>query len=359
MQTTKTQNKTVLAKSRRGFLRAAAGAATVACFPRIVTASKTASQLQVVGEGDYLYECLHDWGTLPDGHQYGGASHGVAVDSNGLVYVSHHGAPGSVFVFDAEGKFVRSMAKQFESAGHGIDIRREGDEEFIYLSMNNFTDGFAKLDMKGDLVWHKGKETIARDSGLYEKRNARFRATNSSFTPDGGYHLGDGYGSGYVHHYDKHDNYVASFGGSGTDDGKFRTPHGQWLDDRDGTPKIAVCDRANARLQFFDLNGSYLSKLDGMLFPADIDIQGDVMLVPDLHCRITLLDKDNKVITQLGDDPKWRETSLNKKNKMRSSREKWRPGKFVHPHDACFDADGNIFVAEWVVTGRVTKLRKL
>ncbi|MGC6425875.1 MAG: peptidase, partial [Akkermansiaceae bacterium] len=34
-------------------------------------------------------------------------------------------------------------------------------------------------------------------------------------------------------------------------------------------------------------------------------------------------------------------------------------GKFVHPHDACFDPEGNIFVAEWVSTGRVTKLRKV
>ncbi|HYO25390.1 MAG TPA: hypothetical protein VEQ85_10625 [Lacipirellulaceae bacterium] len=31
----------------------------------------------------------------------------------------------------------------------------------------------------------------------------------------------------------------------------------------------------------------------------------------------------------------------------------------MHPHDACFDAEGNIYVAEWVHTGRVTKLRKL
>jgi hypothetical protein len=37
----------------------------------------------------------------------------------------------------------------------------------------------------------------------------------------------------------------------------------------------------------------------------------------------------------------------------------WQPGKFLHPHDACFDAAGNIFVAEWVHTGRITKLRKL
>jgi len=37
----------------------------------------------------------------------------------------------------------------------------------------------------------------------------------------------------------------------------------------------------------------------------------------------------------------------------------WQDGKFVHPHDACFDKDGNIFVAEWVERGRVTKLRRL
>ncbi|MEO8498425.1 MAG: peptidase, partial [Planctomycetota bacterium] len=34
-------------------------------------------------------------------------------------------------------------------------------------------------------------------------------------------------------------------------------------------------------------------------------------------------------------------------------------GKFVHPHDACFDNDGNIFVAEWVATARISKLKRL
>jgi hypothetical protein len=45
--------------------------------------------------------------------------------------------------------------------------------------------------------------------------------------------------------------------------------------------------------------------------------------------------------------------------KMRRTPENWVAGKFVHPHDACFDAEGNILIAEWVHTGRVTKLRKL
>ena len=37
----------------------------------------------------------------------------------------------------------------------------------------------------------------------------------------------------------------------------------------------------------------------------------------------------------------------------------WLPGKFVHPHDACFDAQGNIYVVEWVSSGRVSFLKKV
>ena len=84
--------------------------------------------------------------------------------------------------------------------------------------------------------------------------------------------------------------------------------------------------------------------------------------MPALHfkrssCRITLLDKDDNVIVQLGDDEAWRKVAL-AEFKMRGQRPKWQTGRFIHPHDACFDKDGNIFVVEWVSTGRVTKLRK-
>ncbi len=42
-----------------------------------------------------------------------------------------------------------------------------------------------------------------------------------------------------------------------------------------------------------------------------------------------------------------------------TQREAFTAGKFVCPHGACFDRKGNIFVAEWVEVGRVTKLRKV
>ena len=86
-----------------------------------------------------------------------------------------------------------------------------------------------------------------------------------------------------------------------------------------------------------------------------------VLLVPDLSARITLLGKDDKVITHLGEDPAWREQVLKNGMKLRGSKagEEWVSGKFLHPHDACFDPAGNIFVAEWVHTGRITKLRRV
>ncbi len=110
-------------------------------------------------------------------------------------------------------------------------------------------------------------------------------------------------------------------------------------------------------MQWFSLSGEHLETLDGFLLPANIDVYGDTMLVPDLQARVTLLDKNNGVIAHLGDDDAWREEVM--KMKVRGAPDSWKPGRFVHPHDACFDADGNILVAEWVSTGRVSKLKKL
>ncbi len=357
--------------SRRSFLKSAA-VATVATAtgPLILNASdKAEAKFPRVGHGEHTYEVHHDWGmdSLPAGHHYGNASHGVTIDKEGLIYITHQGNPGSVFVFDEKGKFVRSFgeihqvkkgkAPQTSSAGHGIDIREEDGREFLYLSPSDTRLFFTKMTTAGEVVWTKDRKALDEDSGKLGEK-ARFRPTNASFRPDGGYYLGDGYGSNWIFEYNNKDEFVRAIGGAGKTDGKFATPHGQWLDARDGTPKLVVADRANKRLQWFDMEGRHLKTLGGFLFPADIDIQGDIMLVPDLHCRVTLLDKRNQVIAHLGDDEEWRKQALDK-FKMRGQRPKWRPGKFVHPHDACFDRNGDIFVCEWVATGRVSKLVKV
>ena len=98
------------------------------------------SDRSVIGSGEFVFECHHNWGrdSLPVGHEYGNASHGIAFDSQGLIYISHNGNPGSIFVFDGAGRFVKSMGELHNSGpiakGHGITIRQDGGEEFLYLA---------------------------------------------------------------------------------------------------------------------------------------------------------------------------------------------------------------------------------
>jgi hypothetical protein len=267
-------------------------------------------------------------------------------------------AQDTVVVFDADGKFVRSFGKEYHGGGHGIDIREENGEEFLYLACMMPVSIVVKTDLKGRVVWRKERKDFTL-CHKYDDAKAAFAPTNIAFAPDGGFYVADGYGSNYIHKFDKDANYLFTWGGTGTEIGQFKTPHGLWLDDRKGhDPAIVVADRANARLQYFTLDGKPIRIDGGVSFPAHFDIRGDLLLVPDLHARVTLMDKDNQVITHLGYDPAWTIQVLDG-FKMRTQPSTWVDGRFIHPHDACFDKDGNIFVAEWVATGRVSKLTKV
>ena len=164
-------------------------------------------------------------------------------------------------------------------------------------------------------------------------------AAPGAFLPDGGFFLADGYGSFRIHRYDKRGQWLSKFGKPGKGDGEFDTPHGIWIDARPGrAPSLVVADRANKRLQWFTFDGQHLKTLDGFILPANIDSRNDVLLVPDLSARVTLLDGNNQVITHLGEDPEWRAQVLKDGMKLRGNvkGEGWVSGKFLHPHDACF-----------------------
>ena len=79
--------------------------------------------------------------------------------------------------------------------------------------------------------------------------------------------------------------------------------------------------------------------------------------MPDLKAVVTLFDVNNKPLVQLGDG---RQPDGKTYEGLRTQgSEAFTPGQFVAPHAASFDPDGNIFVAEWVEVGRITKLRKV
>jgi hypothetical protein len=307
-----------------------------------------------------VYEAVHDWGQLPQGLLLGN-THGVCVDAQGYIYVHHtvhkdSHSHDAMVIFDGEGKFVRSWGADFMGGAHGLHLHEESGEEFLYLC-DYKRAVVVKTTLSGEEVWTIG---YPHQSSAYklkaDGKKIKYRPTNLAIAPNGDIYVSDGYGSSYINRYDSKGEYLQTFGGLGEEAGKLNCPHGIIVDLRDGKePILMVADRGNRRIQRFSLNGKHLDFIAGTNMPCHFAFakNGD-MVVPDLAARVTLMDRKNNVIAHLGDDSatEWQKTRL-------LPRDKFTPGKFVAPHSACFDHDGNIFVVEWVEVGRITKLRKV
>ena len=364
-------------QTRREFLATAAAAPLVS--PLLLgTQDKAGTKAPVLGSGQYRYEAIHDWGTLPASIRWGN-THGVAEDRERHIYVHHtvHATSESadtIVVFDRHGRFVRSWGREFRGVAHGLQLRREGREEFLYLTVNATNPRLTpqpemqavvvKATLRGEIVW---KIQGPPDVAAYKDPNPdgtpkRYNPTNLAFAPNGDIYVGDGYGSYYVNQYNARGEYLRTFGGRGSAPGQLSEPHGIWVDTRaprpgsgQADPLLVVADRRNNRLQRFTLDGRHVDFITGFRLPCHFDERQGLVVIPDLHGRVTLMYGANMLVAQLGDSnaPQWN-------NPLRTQpRDQFVPGQFICPHGACFDGDGNIFVVEWVEVGRVTKLVRL
>jgi hypothetical protein len=341
--------------SRRRLMQSA-----IAAAPMILRADdKSGSKLPVLGSGDHVYEAIHDWGELPADIRYGN-THGVIEDSQGHIYVHHtvHASSessDSMVVFDSKGRFIKSWGKEFKGGAHGLHIQKEGSTEFLYLC-DTKRGLVVKATLEGEEVFSIGypaeSEGYKPDS---DGKRPKYSPTNLAIGPSGDLYVGDGYGSSYINQYNSKGEYIRTFGGKGKGPGQLDCPHGIIVDRRGPEAILTVADRANNRIQRFTLDARHLDFVEGTNLPCHFNFfkNGDAV-VPDLGARVTLMDRNNRVIAHLGDDSatKWRETRI-------QSRDHFTPGKFVSPHGACFDHAGNIFVVEWVEIGRMTKLRRV
>ena len=355
--------------TRREFLAAAAAAPIIG--PTLLGAqNKSGTKAPVVGAGAHTYEAIHDWGQLP-AHITWGNTHGVVEDSHGNIYVHHtvhatSDSADSMVVFDRTGKFVRSWGREFRGVAHGLHIRKEGGDEFLYLTVNAANPRMApqpemqavvvKATPKGEIVWKiQGPPDVDAYKPGADGTAKRYNPTNVAIAPNGDVYVGDGYGSYYVNQYNSKGEHIRTFGGKGSDPGQLNEPHGIWVDPRGPAPVLVVADRRNNRLQRFILDGKHIDFVPGFRLPCHFHEHKGAVVVPDLHGRVTLIDRNNQVIEHLGDS-----NAATWNNPLRTQpREAFIAGQFICPHGACFDHEGNIFVVEWVEVGRVTKLRKV
>jgi hypothetical protein len=406
-----------MSTTRRSFL--AAGAAA----PFVWAADKAGTSNPILGEGEYKYECIHDWGDLPPNIKYGN-THSVIEDSQGHIYIHHtvHAtsqSPDAVVVFDSKGKFVRSWGAMFRGGAHGMYISKEGKTEYLYFCDEKHGI-VTKRTLKGEEVWTMG---YPQGSPIYQKgpgstgpggaAGLNYRPTNFALAPNLDFWVGDGYGSYYMFHYSQASSTSypklektfggppagqaqgggrgpAAGGGRGGEKGggppqaaaagaggrgrgpanppppgqpgvprnvpieSMNNPHGNMVDLRDpANPILLVADRGNNRIVRYKLDDTPIDVVAGTKSPCHFHTHGDTIVVPDLQARVTLLDKDNKIILHLG------EPKVANPPRTTENREDFIAGQFVQPHGATFDHAGNIFVTEWVEIGRVTKLRKI
>lgn len=304
--------------------------------------------MTTVGSGRHVYEWIENWARPPKGARFG-YTHGVCVDRQGRVYI-HNQSEHAMMVFDPEGLCVKTWGREFAAGAHGLTLGEEGGEEFLYLS-DIERRIVVKTTLDGDEVWRIGAPA---ESGAYADGKP-FVPTNAAVAPNGDVYVADGYGSSYIHRFDADARYIQTWGGPGGENGGLDCPHGIAIDGRDGAPNVLVADRGNARLQYFTLDGKYLSTVDNDLrHPCHFDIRDGELLVPDLFGRVTVFDRFNRLVVHLGGEPEWKEPE----GWPNVPPDRLAPGRFNSPHSACWDADGNIFVAEWIEYGRVVKLRK-
>lgn len=302
-----------------------------------------------VGYGSHTYELEEGWGKLPKGIQFG-YTHGVVVDSQDRVYV-HNQSKDAVVVFDRDGRFLTSWGVEFKDGAHGMFLSKANGNEYLYLS-DYARHVVVKSTLDGKVVMTLGLPDIPEVYDSPEK----YKPTECTVAPNGDIYVCDGYGQSWVHQYSPGGKRIRSWGGAGREPGKMICPHGIRIDTRGNEPVLYVADRGNSRIQIFSLEGIHRGFVTyDMRMPCCFYQFEDEVYIPDLHARITILDKNNDLVEHIGDRPGvWRTKGW--PNIPHSERV---PGKFSSPHNCCVDSRGDLYVVEWISDGRLTKLRRI
>lgn len=294
------------------------------------------------------YTAVPDWVKLPEGRTQLGNQHGdVAISSVGEVYVSIMDPNAGVQVFTSDGKYLRNVPGA-PSDFHGFVIHKGDDGEFIYgasLGKGNIL----KLGLDGKVALDIPPTAIPDEFKAKGKDGKPMvRLTAMDVAPNGDLYVTDGYASDYVHRFDKTGKYLKSFGGKAEPYG-FKTLHKIAVDTRFSPARIIGVDRANGRVVHMSLEGEFLGVVaKDLLMPAAVVIHGDQAVIGEIKGRVTVLDKEGKIIAQLGANEKADEVGTNKTEPT-----KWRTGVVTAPHGVATDAQGDIYVSEYSVFGRV------
>lgn len=314
--------------------------------------TQTSEQPLPLGAGQLHYHWQEQWAQLPEtaSVRNDGRTHGIAVSASRGVIVFQQANP-AVLCFNAQGQLLDGWGACFPGA-HGLTLVQEGDEEFLWVA-DSKTGAVVKTTLAGRSVL-----TIERPP-LACYANGKYAPTwvavhEERFGGNGDIWVTDGYGSNQIHAYSKRGVYIDSINGGEGNAGAFQCPHAIFMNTRGRDCELYIADRGNRRVQVYDVEGNFLRAF-GQAFltsPCAFTTVGDHLIIPELRGRVTVLDGQDQLVGYLGDNaavcdiPGWPNHPAHL----------IEPGKFNSPHGIAADRAGNLYVAEWIIGGRVTKL---
>ena len=211
----------------------------------------------------------------------------VAVNSKGHVLVVNH--PGSstsgplygnastqLLEFDENGKFLREVGHNVYGLGYAHSARFDKYDNLWIVDKG--THAIIRFNPAGYVTLNLGRRPEGPDEPNYYKGNGlsfngqdrpapphvdgMFRApTDIAFDSDDNIYISDGYINSRVAKYDKHGNWVKSWGSRGRggehadqNPSQFNIPHNIGIDRQNN---VYVADRGNRRIQVFDRDGNF------------------------------------------------------------------------------------------------------
>ena len=308
-----------------------------------------------IGTGAHTYEWIDNWARIPETEsgRENGRTHGVVVTGAGTVLVFHQAKP-AVLIFDKDGTLLDAWGDRFPGA-HGMTLTKEDGAEYLWLTDQHSAE-VVKTTLDGTTVMNLQRPDIPLyKDGTYS--HTWVAVNEERHGGNGDIWVTDGYGMGYVHRFDRTGRYLHSIHGMEGGPGAFQCPHAISIDTRRGKQELYVADRGNRRFQVYDLDGHFKRSFgaDFLSSPCGCITHRDLLMVPELNARLAVLNDRDELVCYLGENeavctsPGWPD--------FRG--EMLMDGKFNSTHAMAADGHGNLYVVEWIIGGRVTKLEKL
>ncbi|MBL9114218.1 MAG: hypothetical protein JNJ83_04370 [Verrucomicrobiaceae bacterium] len=308
----------------------------------------------VSASAEVSYEFQADFIKPPPGKQQIGNGHGeIACDSEGNFYVSVQEKDAGIQVYDKTGAFVKALP--LPPSLHGFVVRKDGDGEYLFAAVLG-EQKVIKCKLDGSVVM-----TIPTDEFPADKRAKGLKLTNCDVAPNGDIYVVDGYGQSYIFVFNREGKFKSVFGGPVEPYG-FKNTHKIFIDRRFEPARVVALDRGNNRMLHLGLDGTIIGTIasspvldpkvappaQSVRNPSSASFHGDLMCVAEIAGRVSVWNKENQLVAELGVNPGFTNTP-------KREPKDWQQGVVTSPHGITFDNDGNILETEWNQWGRVLR----